>query len=111
MIDALYAKKIENLQIQLLELRKNEKDFLSRKDLKYLEKFNENISNIQKISSTLDTNFDLFDLDKTKLNNYNTIIKDYSTIFTKIVNLQQKIGLKIRWHFEFYPLHQQYNHK
>ena len=86
--------QINKLEIQQLELRKNEKDFLSRKDLKYLEKFNENISNIQKISSTLDTNFDLFDLDKTKLNNYNTIIKDYSTIFTKIVNLQQKIGLK-----------------
>ena len=35
--------QINKLEIQQLELRKNEKDFLSRKDLKYLEKFNENI--------------------------------------------------------------------
>ncbi len=86
--------KIGELEIQQLELRKNEKDFLARKDLKYLDKFKENVSNINKITNELDIKFNEFDLDKIELNNYNNIIKEYSTIFTKIVELQQKIGLK-----------------
>jgi methyl-accepting chemotaxis protein len=88
------TNKIENMEIQLLELRKNEKDFLARKDLKYLDKFNENVSTIGKISSFLDSEFDSFDLEKSELNNYRNIIKEYANVFTKIVNLQQKIGLK-----------------
>jgi methyl-accepting chemotaxis protein len=86
--------KIGELEIQQLELRKNEKDFLARKDLKYLDKFKENVSNINKITNELDIKFNEFDLDKTELDNYNNIIKEYSIIFTKIVELQQKIGLK-----------------
>ena len=46
-----YAIAEENLQkvkIDILELRKHEKDFLSRKDLKYVDKFNKTISHLKK---------------------------------------------------------------
>ena len=85
--------EIQQLQIQQLELRKNEKDFLSRKDLKYSNNFKENISKIEKIILILNEDFTTFNLDKNELNNYQNIIKDYSSIFINIVVLQQKIGL------------------
>ncbi len=87
------SNKIENLQIQLLELRKNEKDFLARKDLKYLDNFQKNIKNIENIKNALDNEFSNLNLDSTELNNYKKIIDEYSKIFTNIVNLQEKIGL------------------
>ncbi|MGE0050745.1 MAG: hypothetical protein AB7S49_04405 [Arcobacter sp.] len=43
------TNKIENMEILLLELRKNEKDFLVRKDLKYLDNFQKNTLDIEKI--------------------------------------------------------------
>ena len=85
--------EIQQLQIQQLELRKNEKDFLSRKDLKYSNNFKESISKIEKIILILNEDFTTFNLDKNELNNYQNIIKDYSSIFINIVVLQQKIGL------------------
>ncbi len=81
------------MQIQLLELRKNEKDFLSRKDLKYLDNFQKNIKNFENIKTILDDEFAKSDIDPTELNNYKNVIAEYSTIFTKIVNLQKEIGL------------------
>ena len=87
------SNKIENLQIQLLELRKNEKDFLTRKDLKYLDNFQKNIKNIENIKNDLDDEFSNLNLNSTELNNYKKVIDEYSKIFTNIVNLQEKIGL------------------
>ena len=81
------------MQIQLLELRKNEKDFLSRKDLKYLDNFQKNIKNFENIKTILDDEFSKSNIDPTELNNYKNVIAEYSTIFTKIVNLQKEIGL------------------
>ena len=87
------SNKINNMQIQLLELRKNEKDFLARKDLKYLDNFQKNIKNIENIKTILDDEFSKSDIDPKELNNYKNVIAEYSTIFTKIVNLQKEIGL------------------
>jgi methyl-accepting chemotaxis protein len=84
---------INNMQIQLLELRKNEKDFLSRKDLKYLDNFQKNIKTIENIKTILDDEFSKSNIDPTELNNYKNVIEEYSTIFTKIVNVQKEIGL------------------
>ena len=66
-------KDIKKLEIQALELRKHEKDFLSRKDLKYLERFNKTMNSIDELKNTIDMEFDEFDLDKTNLESYKKI--------------------------------------
>ena len=86
-------KDIKKLEIQALELRKHEKDFLSRKDLKYLERFNKTMNSIDELKNTIDMEFDEFDLDKTNLESYKKIMNDYSTVFNKIVEIQKQIGL------------------
>ena len=40
-------KYLETLKSDMLMLRRNEKDFILRKDLKYLDKFNKNVSIFQ----------------------------------------------------------------
>ena len=86
-------KDIKKLEIQALELRKHEKDFLSRKDLKYLERFNKTMNSIDELKNTIDMEFNEFDLDKTPLESYKKIMNDYSTVFNKIVEVQKQIGL------------------
>jgi methyl-accepting chemotaxis protein len=90
---SIISSNIKNMEIQLLELRKNEKDFLARKDLKYLDNFNKNVQNIERMKNILDNEFIKSDIDQTELNNYKKVIDEYSDIFSNIVKLQEKIGL------------------
>jgi methyl-accepting chemotaxis protein len=94
-LDSLSAldKNIDNLQINILELRKNEKDFLSRNDLKYYDRFLNNINELNEIEMKLKDGFDDFGLDKQEIDNFMKIKNQYSIIFTKIVELKKKIGL------------------
>jgi methyl-accepting chemotaxis protein len=83
---------IKKLEIELLVLRKHEKDFLARKDIKYLEKFDDSILKINEIKKNLDKEFEYFKLDKVELNTYKKVIEEYSHIFNKLVLAQEKIG-------------------
>jgi methyl-accepting chemotaxis protein len=87
------TNKIENMEILLLELRKNEKDFLVRKDLKYLDNFQKNTLDIEKIRNILDEEFINLNINQSELTNYKNVIDEYSNIFTNIVRIQEKIGL------------------
>ena len=84
---------VSSLEINLLELRKDEKDFLGRNDLKYFEKFTKNISDIHKIENTLVSGFDYFGLEKNEINNFTKTIDKYSDIFNKVVEIKKEIGL------------------
>ena len=86
-------KNIKKFEVYALELRKHEKDFLARKDIKYLDKFNSTIKKIEELNLELENEFDEFNLDKDEFNNNKKIMSNYSTIFNKVVNIQQKIGL------------------
>ncbi len=90
---SIISNNIGDMEIQLLELRKNEKDFLARKDLKYLDNFKKNVQNIEKMKNILDAEFAKLNIDQTELNNYKNVIDEYSAIFVSITNLQEKIGL------------------
>lgn len=90
---SVISNNIQNMEIQLLELRKNEKDFLARKDLKYLDNFQKSVQNIERMKNILDNEFIKSDIDQTELNNYKKVIDEYSNIFTKVVKFQEKIGL------------------
>ncbi len=74
------------LNKDMLQLRRNEKDFLLRMDLKYFEKFEKNEA---VLFSNLDTQR-LSDQDKTQIND---LVEGYHGSFTKLVEAFKYIGL------------------
>ncbi|HAS63718.1 MAG TPA: methyl-accepting chemotaxis protein, partial [Vibrio sp.] len=82
----------KDLEIRLLNLRRNEKDFLLREDLKYLSKFNENMRQFTNIESELS-----LILQENNLPSSNTLKRDilaYQDSFSALVNAYQVYGLE-----------------
>ncbi|AXH12589.1 methyl-accepting chemotaxis protein [Halarcobacter bivalviorum] len=94
-IHKLSSAKIlaHDLKISQLELRKNEKDFLVRKELKYEESLLLTFKKIEKEISSLNSILIDFDISEEASNEFLSIIKDYRNIFSKIVEIQKEIGL------------------
>ena len=82
-----------SMEYDVLELRKHEKDFLVRKDLKYLEKFNKTFSIVLKKLKHEKEVFVNEGIDFSEIDEFEKVVKSYKNIFIKIVNLQKKIGL------------------
>ncbi len=73
-------------QINILSLRRNEKDFIIRKELQYVVKFNELINELK---------FDI--LDNNKISSYRKehlldIVSNYDSAFKKLVTIELKLG-------------------
>lgn len=82
---------VAKLEIRLLNLRRNEKDFLLRKDMKYLDKFNDNMDKFLDTQSQLAKILTEHDLpSSTQLR---TDIIDYQNGFTSLVNAYNQHGL------------------
>lgn len=77
----------------MLMLRRNEKDFLLRSDLKYLDKFNNNhslmLNNISKLHDLLNDN----DIHVENYNSLEKIVKNYQSSFHQLVAVSREIGL------------------
>ena len=86
-------KDIKDLNIEMLELRKHEKDFLARKDIKYLDKFKKTIDNMDKTNKEFIQELNHFNLSRNSADKYNKIIHEYDRIFQELVKVQQIIGL------------------
>ncbi len=89
----LIKSNIQLLNNEMLNLRKHEKDFLMRKNLKYLDKFKKTTNAISKIEVDLKNKLKYFDLNVKEVIDFNNIIISYSNDFFNLVKLQQKIGL------------------
>ena len=81
-------------EADMLMLRRHEKDFLARNDLKYQVRFNEHLqlmlANLFELSDKLEsTNADQYQLSQQIID----IINEYGTAFNELVELQQQIGL------------------
>ena len=85
--------EIKNIQNSILQLRRNEKDFLSRKDLKYQDKYNKNFQNLMKSVEKVSMEFKNHDINGDKIQNLKNILNKYSKDFHLIVSIQQRIGL------------------
>lgn len=87
----------QNINHQLLSnmlmLRRNEKDFLLRNDLKYLDKYNKNFiimqENISQLSVLLNSNNITID----NYDSLSTILNTYRSRFHQLVDLSKQIGL------------------
>ncbi|MDN5110476.1 methyl-accepting chemotaxis protein [Aliarcobacter butzleri] len=83
----------KELDSHLLELRKNEKDFFIRLDLKYIDSFNKLISENQVYIEELNSLLKNYNLDIAQLQEYNNLITLYKDTFNKFSTKQNEIGL------------------
>lgn len=83
----------QKLLSNMLMLRRNEKDFLLRNDLKYLDKYNKNFiimqENISQLSVLLNSNNITID----NYDSLSTIMNTYQSRFHQLVDLSKQIGL------------------
>ena len=84
---------ITNVESGMLMLRRNEKDFLARKNLKYQTKFKKNFTVLQGRVKTLASTLDAGGLDTGPAKVLDATLKNYRNSFDNIVGLQKKIGL------------------
>ena len=92
-VDINTARTIGDFEADILTLRRHEKDFLARKDLKYLDKFTKSM---EILNNNINTLADIY-----KSNGENTqsiaqlrkVVNDYNTHFNDLVEQQQRIGL------------------
>ena len=81
----------KDLEVRLLNLRRNEKDFLLRSDIKYLEKFENNYRQFQDLESELAGVLE--DLSLANTAQLRQDISDYHKSFTVLVGAYQVLGL------------------
>jgi methyl-accepting chemotaxis protein len=84
---------IQHLDVEMLTLRKHEKDFLARKDLKYLKKFDKTMKNIHKTGKEISVILEAEGIEMPKLKTFLHVINTYDSKFQELVKTQQKIGL------------------
>ncbi|REL25295.1 methyl-accepting chemotaxis protein [Thalassotalea euphylliae] len=87
------ARHIGNVESEILQLRRHEKDFLARKDLKYVDKYQASMTQLKSEVSQLAKQFQLLGWDASQIQTMQTVLADYQSSFTTLVNTQQKIGL------------------
>lgn len=84
---------VERLSSNSYELRKHEKDFLSRKDLKYKDKFLKVIKELENNKKTLIKDLTAQDIKTKEIKEFTKYVNEYKDIFLQIVELQKEIGL------------------
>lgn len=85
--------EVKSIETNVLMLRRNEKDFLARYDLKYQTKYNQNFEKLQKNVQRVYEDFESDSANQERVKNIENILNRYSQNFNKIVSIQQKIGL------------------
>lgn len=84
----------EKLNSNMLTLRRNEKDFLTRKDEKYVTRFSDNVAKLNKEISELKVLNNSLGFDtEDNLTKLGDIIKSYHQTFLTISKTQKEIGL------------------
>ena len=77
----------------ILKLRKDEKDFLARLDLKYEDGFNKAFEALAGHTERLGVRLSSHGIDASKMDELKNILKNYYDNFSAVVAIQKKIGL------------------
>ena len=77
-------------QVDMLTLRRHEKDFLARLDLAYETKFNETMTSLQKNQVVLETLMNEFSVDTSTLFELDDYFKEYQGNFNDVVKIIDK---------------------
>ncbi len=84
---------VKNIETYILQLRRNEKDFLARKDLKYQKKYKQNYMKLQSNIENIKLKMANYGLAMKEIGRLETILHNYQKKFYQIVEVQKKIGL------------------
>jgi len=91
--DIKITKNIGSIESSFLQLRRHEKDFFLRKDLKYTEKFDAQITSLDLEIKTLKKSFNNKDITINEIDTLQKILNEYNDYFNQIVASQKRIGL------------------
>lgn len=84
---------IEEIKISELELRKSEKDFLQRNELKYVERFNKSYKELTQQNKEILVTLNDLGMETKNILSFIEISKKYNEIFQEIVKIDLVIGL------------------
>lgn len=84
-VETLIGKDNYRLRSEMLQLRRNEKDFMLRLDEKYVDKLNKNVSKLL-------TSVRVSDFSSTKKQEVSKLIKAYQNAFSNLVISQKELG-------------------
>lgn len=84
---------LAELEINLLNMRRNEKDFMARMDLKYLAKFEKNSQKFMDKSQEISKIFDDFDIKLERNDLIKKELEEYQVTFKSLINAYQVLGL------------------
>ncbi|MEZ9822069.1 methyl-accepting chemotaxis protein [Shewanella sp. 10N.286.45.A1] len=87
------SQEISSLKSEVLSLRRDEKDFLSRLDLKYVDRHQSNHNDIKALTQDLNQAFTRYGIPTEALTTFNNDLSLYSNTFKNVVALNQQIGL------------------
>lgn len=90
--DIKIAQNIGQVETNVLQLRRNEKDFIIRKNAKYFEQFKQNISTLNTDLDQLSNELQSIDIASTEVIQLQKILAEYKQNFSALVNAQQRIG-------------------
>jgi len=82
-----------SLEADALRLRRNEKDFLARKDMKYVGEHEKNFQRLEEDVKKLQGILESKGIKIDTVANFMNVAKDYQSDFGKIVAVEQKLGL------------------
>jgi methyl-accepting chemotaxis protein len=87
------SQYVSIIEADMLTLRRDEKDFLARKDLKYKAKFDQNLDRLHTHLQTVNTLLASAGIPFKKQQLLTATFNEYSRRFDDVVSIQQKIGL------------------
>ncbi|MBO2604703.1 methyl-accepting chemotaxis protein [Shewanella algae] len=90
---SIAIQKVVELDKEVLSMRKNEKDFFGRQDLKYVEIHQQEAQATAQLMQELAVIFKEYDLPEAPINSFNRDLASYRQLFADVVKLQQEIGL------------------
>ncbi|WP_338589639.1 methyl-accepting chemotaxis protein [Shewanella khirikhana] len=90
---ALAAQTVVELERDMLELRKDEKDFLDRKEMEYVADHKKHADALQTKLVYIQQVFAEYEIPPTALNRFEVLVNQYLALFADVVVLEQQIGL------------------
>ncbi len=90
--DVALEKKADDINVKLLQARRDEKNFLMRSDLQYVDKVKYSVNGIKNDVAEIQK-LDVEQKNKDDANNILVLITGYENNFLELVSLQKQIGL------------------
>ncbi|NBI51814.1 methyl-accepting chemotaxis protein [Photobacterium alginatilyticum] len=87
------SQLVYRVEADMLAMRKDEKDFLARRDMEYKDNFDSNFNQLQADLQALNLTLANADISFDSFPKLKSITSEYNRIFNEVVLIQQKIGL------------------